>query len=386
LIPVAETAAKFLSGNGSSAADPLHLKAWLQEQRGIPEGLLRFDASMIPPHLTVHIRVTQDGRDLAQGTDLRALRRQCAVAGRTELDRQARTAYGLLGAWRRFEAEELPARVSLPLPQGAIPLFPALARHESALQVRFEHSLEEAQRDWRDGAVRLARIALERQARDLSKSIAANVPLCLSASPYMSSDALIDTLLQLGFRAACFGEAEAPRTRATFDEALDRGRERIYPCVEDASGLMASWLKEAAQLRQALEDSRLKLLPAAAEETRQHLRRLFEPAMLQIMPIDWLRQRPRYLKAELRRWQRNSVRGSEAAHIINELERWSLCYQDLKKQLDAELRWIPQLDELRFWIEEYRVSLYAQELKTLGPISSARLQQRAEEIESWLYR
>ncbi len=47
--------------------------------------------------------------------------------------------------------------------------------------------------------------------------------------------------------------------------------------------------------------------------------------------------------------------------------------QDLEKQLDAELRFIPQLDELRFWIEEYRVSLYAQELKTLAPISAARL-------------
>ena len=50
------------------------------------------------------------------------------------------------------------------------------------------------------------------------------------------------------------------------------------------------------------------------------------------------------------------------------------------------MRWIPELDELQNWIEEYRVSLYAQELKTLGPISSARLEQRAADIESWLNR
>jgi ATP-dependent helicase HrpA len=60
--------------------------------------------------------------------------------------------------------------------------------------------------------------------------------------------------------------------------------------------------------------------------------------------------------------------------------------QELEKQLDAELRFIPLLDELRFWIEEYRVSLYAQELKTLGPISAARLQLRAAEIDAWLGR
>ena len=50
------------------------------------------------------------------------------------------------------------------------------------------------------------------------------------------------------------------------------------------------------------------------------------------------------------------------------------------------MRWIPELDELQGWIEEYRVSLYAQELKTLGPISAARLEQRAAEIEAWLTR
>jgi len=102
--------------------------------------------------------------------------------------------------------------------------------------------------------------------------------------------------------------------------------------------------------------------------------------------LDWLRQLPRYFKAEQRRWQRNTVRGSEPKHIAQELEQWSARCQELEKRLDAELRWTPKLVELRFWIEEYRVSLYAQELKTLGPISAARLEQRAAEIESWLRR
>ena len=386
LIPVAETAAQFLSQNGPAAADAPRLKAWLKQHKGISDGLLRFDPSTIAPHLLVHITVMQDDREIASGTDLGALRRQCAVAGRAELDRQARIAYGMQGSWRRFEVDELPVSVPLTLQQGAVSLFPALAQRESALQVRFEYSIEEAQRSWRDGAVRLARVMLERQAKDLAKSIANNASLCLSASPYMNSDSLIDMLLQMGFRAACFGEDQAPRGRAAFDAAVDRGRERLYACVEDMSGQMAGWFKEAAEVRKTLEDSRLKLLPIAAEETRQHLRRLFEPAMLQTMPIDWLRQMPRYLKAELRRWQRNSARGSEPAPVIGELERWFLRHQELKAQLGAELRWIPLLDELRFWTEEYRVSLYAQELKTLGPISAARLEQRAAEIESWLHR
>jgi hypothetical protein len=92
------------------------------------------------------------------------------------------------------------------------------------------------------------------------------------------------------------------------------------------------------------------------------------------------------LKAEQRRWQRNAVRGGEPPNIARELHQWSARYHDLEGHLRAELRWTPKLDELRFWIEEYRVSLYAQELKTLAPISAPRLEQRAADIDAWLGR
>jgi len=130
----------------------------------------------------------------------------------------------------------------------------------------------------------------------------------------------------------------------------------------------------------------VRLMADAAEETRLHLSRLLDIATINTVSLDWLRQVPRYLKAEQRRWQRNAVRGSEPKQIGLELEQWSRRHGDLEKRVAAELRWTPKLTELRFWIEEYRVSLYAQELKTLGPVSAARLNARAAEVEAWLNR
>ena len=104
------------------------------------------------------------------------------------------------------------------------------------------------------------------------------------------------------------------------------------------------------------------------------------------MSPDWLRQVPRYLKAEERRWQRLFARGVEAPQIAREVQEWTARGRALEIQVSAELRRLPQLDELRLWIEEYRVSLYAQELKTLGPISAARLEQRAQEVAAWIAR
>jgi ATP-dependent helicase HrpA len=384
LIPVAATAAAFLEDTRGATADATQLKAWLKERRGIAGALLRFDTSAVPVHLTPQLTVIQEGREIARGSDLSGLRRDCAAAGRAELERRARAAY--FGSWRRFELDQLPERVPVALEQGTIWVFPTLEKRESGLQVQYEWSAEEAQRTWQDGAVRLARAVLERQSRDLAKSIGSSVSLLLSASPYLGSDALIDALLQLTFRDACFVQAEPPRTRPEFEAAVDKGRERLYPCLEQMSAMIQSWLKEANEVRQALDDPRVRLLADAAEETRGHLKGLLNSATINTSSLDWLRQMPRYLKAEQRRWQRNTVRGSEPKHIAQELEQWSARYHDLEKRLAAELRWTPKLPELRFWIEEYRVSLYAQELKTLGAISAARLSARAAEIDSWLSR
>jgi len=386
LIPVAETAVRFLADARGASADAAHLKTWLKERRGIVESLLRFDLSAVPVHLTPQLTVVQDGREIARGTDLERLRRECAAAARAELERQARAAYGLLGSWHRFALDRLPEVQALALEQGTISVFPTLEKRVSGLHVQYEWSAEEAGRTWRDGAVRLARTILERQSRDLAKSIGSSVALLLSASPYLDSDALIDALLQLTFRGACFAEGEPPRTRLEFEAAVDKARERLYPSLEQMSAMIQSWLKEAGEVRQALNDSRIRPLADAAEETRQHLGRLLDFATISSAPPHWLRQVPRYLKAEQRRWQRNAVRGSESSQIARELEQWSARHEELEKRVAAELRWTPKLTELRFWIEEYRVSLYAQELKTLGPVSAARLSTRAAEIDAWLSR
>jgi ATP-dependent helicase HrpA len=387
LIPIGDTAAQFLaSASASTGKDVASLKQWLKEQRGIPDALLRFDLAAVPAHLMPQLAVTADGRDLADGKTLVELRRASAAAARAELERRARAAYPQAGAWRRFEIDKLPETVPLPLEQGTVWVFPTLARVGRALEVRYEWSAAEAGRSWRQGAVHLARTMLAAQDRDLGRNIAGNTQLFLAASPYVQSDALIEAMLQWAFRRACFGDAEAPRTREAFDKAVDQGRARLHPCLDEIGAVALTWFTEARAVRRALDDPRTRLLADAVDESNEHLRRLLSADHLESLSADWLRQLPRHLKAEERRWQRNAARGGEPPHIARELRRWSGCHRTLEKQVSAEMRWIPELDEFRCWIEEYRVSLYAQELKTVGPISAARLEQRAAEIEAWIAR
>jgi ATP-dependent helicase HrpA len=135
-----------------------------------------------------------------------------------------------------------------------------------------------------------------------------------------------------------------------------------------------------------LEDPRARGYPELADETQTHLRRLLSCSTISEFSMDWIRQFARYIKGEERRWQRLLARGGEPPQVIRELKQWTTRAQSLHAQVAAELRWLPQLDELHAWIEEYRISLYAQELRTLGPVSAPRLIARAAEIEAWITR
>ncbi len=383
LIPIGVAAQEYLA-QGPPRADAQALRLWITQVRGVAESLAQFDTTQVPRYLEARVRVVAHGRELGAGSDLEELRRGFALDARRELDERARDAYP--GVWRRFEADELPERRALELEEGPLLVFPTLARAAGAVEVRFEWSAEEAARGFRDGAVALARLMLERQSRDLEKRIGGDVQLLLSAVPYFTRDALIDTLLDLVFRSACFAGGEPPRNRAAFESAIDAGRAELHSRLEDIAAAAAGWFAQARGVRRLLDDARARALAEMAEETRTHLDRVLDAAFLKSLSPDWLRQVPRWLRGEERRWQRALARGSEPAQVLAELNEWTTRYTGLVEEAAAELRRPPELEELRLWIEEYRVSLYAQDLKTVAPVSAGRLAERAATLESWLAR
>jgi ATP-dependent helicase HrpA len=383
LIPIAAAAQAFLAER-APRSDAQAVRAWITQVRGVPESLALFDLTQVPRHLEPRVLVVSRGRELDAGTDLGELRRRSALEARRELEERARGAYP--GAWRRFEAHDLPERQALELAEGALWVYPALVRSGAALEVRFEWSAEEAARSFRDGALALARLMLHAQARDLEIRIGGDAQLLLSAVPYFTRDALVETLLDLVFRRACFGAAEPPRERTAFEAALDRGRAELHSSLEEIASAATGWFAQARDVRRLLDDPRAKALPEAAQESRVHLERVLDAPFLRSLAADWLRQVPRWLRGEERRWQRALARGSEPPQVLAELRAWESRCGSLAEQTGAELRRPPELDALRLWIEEYRVSLYAQDLKTVGPVSAARLAERAAALEAWLER
>jgi ATP-dependent helicase HrpA len=386
LIPIAESAAAFLAEAGQAAADLPRLRDWLQLRRGVPPGLLRFDGAAVPAHLWVHVSVRSEGRELAWGSDLPELRRRCARAAQAELTRMTQRQFAAAPEWRRFEDEALPEAVDVEVEEGVVRLYPTLSRSGPALTVQLCWSAAEAAREWRDSASRLARSMLQAEARDLGKQLKGSVALVLGAAAYFNHEELIDAALQAVFRSACFDNADAPRTRKAFEAAVQSGVARLHAALETVIAAVSTSFSEASAVRRAQGGIGAGPLHEVIEESRAHLKDLVRAQLDATLPAEWLRHIPRYLKAEQRRWQRNAARGGEPASIADEIRAWTERLQQVDQQLAAQLRWTPLRDELRFWMEEYRVSLYAQELKTSGPVSAARLEQRAADVEAWIKR
>jgi ATP-dependent helicase HrpA len=383
LIPIADTVSRYLQAPGAASGIG-GLAAWLGEHEGLPANLIQFDVAAIDVHLTPRLIVVAAGRALAEGRELATLRRATAARASALLEERARESYP--GEWQDFAAEELPVELALGIDAGVIRVFPALRSQGSQITVSLHWSAAEAAREILDGATQLARKRLERQFRDLAKRLAEDTQLLLAASPFVRGDALIDTLLQLAGRRACFGGDRVPRRRSEFDAAVEQARAGLFDEVSQVRELALAWYTEARAVRRLLDDPRARGLAELARESHLHLRRLLDLGSLRSAPVMQLTQISRYLRGAERRWQRLLARGGEASTIGNELLAWAARLQMLEGQVAAERRWLPELDDLRWWLEEYRISLTAQELKTARPVSATRLQQRVAEIEAWLRR
>jgi ATP-dependent helicase HrpA len=383
LIPIAASAAQCLAALGANAADPGYLGAWLKQSRGIPESLLRWGS--IEPYLTPQIAVADGAEEIARGRHLGALRRATAARAQAALERRAAAAYP--EPWRRFALDRLPEAERLDLAEGPLEVYPALTARGEHVIVSFHWTAAEAERQLLHGATALAGLLLDRPLRELAQRVREDAPLLLAASPFVRGDALVAALVTLTVRRACFGDAGiVARERAGFEAAIARGRERLQ---DELSAMLASalvWFTEARATRRWLDDPRTQGHRQAASAARLHLQKLMDTAALTSLPFVHLAELPRYLRAAERRWRRLLTRGSEPAAIETELGVWDARLASLQQQVAAERRWLPALEDLVWWLEEYRVSLYAQELKTARPVSAPRLARLADEIEGWLRR
>jgi len=173
------------------------------------------------------------------------------------------------------------------------------------------------------------------------------------------------------FDRACMAEP-LPVTQAQFAKRCEEGKTRLSLLAQELCRLLAGILAEHQALRKKLQG--LKNVPQPAREIEEQLAYLLPKNFIAATPPERLQHFPRYLKAvtlRLAKLRADPARDARWSAEFNPL--WQMCLREDLKQRKQGLT-DPQLEQYRWLLEELRVSLYAQELRTPVPVSVKRLQ------------
>jgi len=324
----------------------------------VPADAFRPDSA--PPHLQMNFRVVDEhGRQLGLGRNLAELKGELAAQTESALRIEVQAETGERHtAWTCGDLEEL-----MEIRRGGQTLvgYPALEDAGDAVVLQVFDSPEKARAVHRQGVKRLLGLAFRERVRDLEKAIVKDVAL----GPYK------DDLISAAFDRTFLADS-LPMTQAEFAHRVAEGKSRFNLIAQELQRLAGTILAEHAQVQKRIASVH-KAHPQAAEDVRGQCARLLAPRWLARTPWERLQHLTRYLKAaalRLDKLRTDPVRDARCAAELGPLE------QAYRRELAARAKYgslTPELEQFGWLLEELRVSLFAQELRTPVPVSAKRL-------------
>ncbi|WP_111656854.1 ATP-dependent RNA helicase HrpA [Isoalcanivorax indicus] len=338
----------------------VELEAWQPEQ--------------IPAHLHFNIRVLDGRATLAESRDLAALQARFserAVAA-VAAEQGGETVTGTDWVFGTLAPLEERARGGVTLR-----VWPGLQDQGKTVAASLFQSEEEAAWHHPWGVARLALLRLGEQVRMLRRSAGQQPGFQKMAAEKsaLGRGVLEEALLRCA--RDHFPGLAAVRDEAAFQACLAAGRGDFVAASErrlrDWGALLADYRSIAVKL-----DKQFPLAWAHAHrDIKTQLSGLFYPGFLLEVPETWLAEYPRYVKALIHRLDRLGGQIGKDRAQVAELEAL-MAQLATRAGARPAWQWPEPLQQYRWMLEEYRVSLFAQQLGTRMPVSAKRLRQQWE--------
>jgi ATP-dependent helicase HrpA len=342
------------------------LAAFLKRTTGVNIGAGEFAGIELPPHFLMRYRLHDErGRTLASGRDLAALRGQWEGQAREAFSRKTdiELTREHIASW---DFEAIPAQVRS---DGGLTAFPALVDLGETVALRVFERSDEARAAHRQGVVRLLRNALASEAKQARRRLPIGNALALKYAPLGGVDGLREDLLEGGFTDLLERHALDVRTAGEFETLRTQCSRELFGAGVERLKLAEPIIEAQAELKPWLEPPLLGFARASYDDLREQFDALLVPGFLRELPLARLAHYPRYLKAMRLRGERlRQDPAKDQQRMLQVLPYWRAYLQQRAASADPA-----DLAELRWLIEEWRVSLFAQELKTAEPVSAKRL-------------
>ncbi len=279
---------------------------------------------------------------------------------------------------------ERPERWQLQRQGLSILVYPGLQDQATHVNLQLYDNPNEALVDSLQGVVRLAFLQLHETVKYLKKNLLKGRDLGLAVVDIGSTDKVLDDIICTAIKQACFSEPlhseTLVRDKQAYLAAVEAGRAEIVAKAEKLAALLSESLAAVVVIKKSLKQAKNPLMMSyAASDIGQQLQHLFYPGMLFETPETWLQQYPRYLKAIQHRLEKVQMQVNKDRAWIAELEPlWQRFEAKLSEQGKVHYLLSPELQTYRWMLEELRISLFAQTIKTQMPVSVKRLNKQWE--------
>jgi ATP-dependent helicase HrpA len=369
-VPAPDFARAFVESLGTTPREgPLvsALAAYLTRVTGAVVTAADFAAVEVPAHLRMRYSVQEDGgRVIAEGRDLGAIQAEWAGAARlafsqrTEADLAREDVDG-------FDVDEIPEAIASGAGLNAYPAFVDLGE---SVALRVFERRDEARDAHRGGIERLLRRALADRIKQARRQLPLANATALRWASLGSAENLRADLVEAALVERLQAHELDVRTRVAFDTLKASLGSELFPAAVARLELAEAIIEAHAELLPWFEPPLIGFAKANYDDLRVQREELLTPGFLRTTAPRQLAHFPRYLRAmRLRAERLRQDPARDQARMLGVQHYWN---EYLRRRHDHRID-AAALDELRWLVEELRVSVFAQELRTPEPVSPKRL-------------
>ena len=371
------------------------LMADVRQERGLEIKRTDFRPEALPLHCSMNFRlIDEHGRQLEVERNLARLRSEFGESARSAFQAIAQeTAQTELGidaiqtkkeatrkveqsGYQTWEFGELPETLEIQKGNQTLFGYPALVDRNDFVDLEVFDDLQEARKQHWQGLRRLFILANKETLKSLQKQLPGLRDLGLLFINIGSVEGLVEQILNLAVERALMSD-DLPVTAEQFKQRLQAGKPRLALIAQEISKHALAALQANADLQKKLVQAKAAS-PSAYSDIQSQLQALIFPKLVSEIPYAQLVHLPRYLKAIALRIDKLRSNPNRDAQCQKDWESvakpWQKLLQGHKGSASYALFEDQGLRDFRWQLEELRVALYAQELKTPTPMSLKRLE------------
>jgi len=350
------------------------LAAYLKRVSGIEIGAGDFATIELPAHFSMRFRVYDEhGKTLAEGRDIESIRDAWGGAANAAFSRRADVELAREEV-AEFDFEDIPERI---VSAGNLVAYPALVDLGESVALRVFERADEARDAHLRGVRRMLRRSLHEKIKQARRQLPIERRLALKYAGIASVDELREDIVEAALTELLDVSDLDLRQRSAFHHAEAEIGGKLFATAVERLKLVEDVLGAYAEFTPWLEPPLIGYAKANYDDLREQLAELVHPGFVQKVDKSRLQHFPRYLKAmRLRAERLRQDATRDQARMLTVRGYWRE-YLKHRASGDADPA---LLEELRWLIEELRVSLFAQELKTAEPVSPKRLNKLIEDM------